>query len=244
MQGTAADQAAARQNSAMLYAPTGSAAEPEYVVQGTAADQAAARQNSAMLYAPGGGGNSSNSSQAAPALGALRLEVSDFEAGAGGSGAGGLSAAVRSGRSAGSIKRVQSRAAALSRTTFVEGACTVILPGKKAGAKMWLIGSTSTDAASGKLEIYEKKAAGAKGMPKMTIRGKNIISATMATVKGKEAVVMIDGRNQDPEKAKKSAYFAADADGGQLLADLLAFASRGISSIGIAEGGFNEESSL
>ena len=34
---------------------------------------------------------------------------------------------------------------------------TVILPGKKAGAKMWLIGLAGTDAASGKLKIYKQR---------------------------------------------------------------------------------------
>ena len=84
-------------------------------------------------------------------------------------------------------------------------------------------------------------------MPKMTIRGKNVISATMATVKGKEAVVIIDGQNQDPAKAKETTFLATDADGGQLLADLLTFASRKIGRIGEEDGEhglMNNESSL
>ena len=110
---------------------------------------------------------------------------------------------------------------------------------------MWLIGSASTDGASGKLEIYERKGAGTKGMPKVTIRGKNIISATMTAFKGKDAVLITDGQNQDPAKAKETTFLASDADGGQLLADLLAFASRKIGRIGEEDGAvLNSESSL
>ena len=141
---------------------------------------------------------------------------------------GGLSAALTAGRSAASVKRVRSRAATLSRATTVEGVCTVIFPGKKAGAKAWLVGSASTDGASSKLEIYDSKAAGVKGMPKLTIRGKNILSAKKAVLKGKDAVVIT-------EKGKETTLLASGPDGARLLAGLLAFTSKQNGIVG--EGG-------
>ena len=186
----------------------------------------------------------------APALGGATAQqrptlLASANRGGGGRGGGGggasrplssssLSAAAGGRRSAASVKRVKSRAATLSRTNAVEGSFTVIFAGKKAGAKMSVIGSASTDAASGKLEIYEKKGAGTKGMPKLTIRGKNIISATMSKVKGNDAVVVADAQNRDTsQQAPRETTFLSDNGG--MLADLLAFACRNVAgSSGVA----------
>lgn len=71
-------------------------------------------------------------------------------------------------------------------------------------------------------------------MPKLTIRGKNIISATMSKVKGNDAVVVADAQNRDTsQQAPRETTFLSDNGG--MLADLLAFACRNVAgSSGVA----------
>lgn len=123
--------------------------------------------------------------------------------------------------------------------TVLEGSFTVIFAGgKKGGNKMFVLGTSSDDAQSNKLEVYDKTSTGTKGMPKLTIRGKNIIAAVMSTVKKKDCVVVTDAQNRNQAAARTTTFLAADSN---LLAELLIFASR---SVAIGEGALNDESAL
>ena len=159
---------------------------------------------------------------------------------AGSSGRRGSGSGTRNGpRSAASVKRVRSRANTLSTMTVLEGSFTVIFAGgKKGGNKMFVLGTSSDDAQSNKLEVYDKTSTGTKGMPKLTIRGKNIIAAVMSTVKKKDCVVVTDAQNRNQAAARTTTFLAADSN---LLAELLIFASR---SVAIGEGALNDESAL
>lgn len=151
-------------------------------------------------------------------------ERGDNGGNAGGSGVVVSPAAVRGSRTAASARRVQSRAITLGTKRLLESTFTVILAGKKSGSKMWVVVSASSDAASGKLEIYESKSAVTKGMPKVTIRRKNIVTAERTPIKAKNAVVIADAQSRDASnQAARTTTFVSDD--GQLLADLLAFAS-------------------
>ena len=148
------------------------------------------------------------------------------DGGGGGGGRVDRLAAVQGGRTAStaaSTRRHKSRAVTLGTKTLLESTFTVILAGKKSGGKMWVVVSASMDGANGKLEIYESKGAVAKGMPKATIRRKNIITAERKKIKAKDAVVIADAQSRDaPTQAARTTTFLSDD--GHLLADLQAFA--------------------
>lgn len=134
-------------------------------------------------------------------------------------------------RSAASVRRVKTRAATLSIETVVEGTFTVVFQGgKKSGTKMWVVGSSSSDATRSKIEVFDKARTGGKGrsMPKLTIRVKNINSAIMTKVKRKNGLLVVDAQSRGSRAARKTTFFASAAaadHGDDLLAKLHLFAS-------------------